>query len=149
MQMEHKFVVDVPRQKLWDFLMDVPRMATCIPGVESVEIVDANCYRGKLKVSVGPVSARFDGTVDILEMDVQQYHASLKASGADTRLGSGANVKMVMNLKDLAPTQSEMVVGTEVKILGKLGDFGQGVLNRKANDLMKEFSNRIKAALEV
>ncbi len=148
MHTEHKIEVEVPRQRLWQFLMDVPVMATCIPGVESVEALDDNAYKGKLKVSVGPISTRFDGRVDVVETDDLAFHASLKASGSDNRLASRVNAHMTMALNEISSSASEIVIHTDLAIIGKLGEFGQPFLGRKANDLMKEFSARLRKKLE-
>lgn len=128
--------------------MNVPVMAACVPGVESIEMLDANTYRGVFKVSVGPISARFDGRVDIVETDEASYHASLKATGLDNRIASRVTAQMTMLLSELSATSSEMLVKADVNLMGKLGEFGRPILIRKANDLMEQFSGRLKKALE-
>ena len=148
MHTEHRLVVQTSRQRLWDFLMNVPVLATCIPGIESVEELSANTYKGRFKVSIGPISAKFDGKVDITETDETTYRASLKASGADSRLASQVNAHMTMLLSELSTSSSEICINTDLTVMGKLGEFGQPILVRKSNDLMKEFSKRLKNRLE-
>ncbi|MBI4318615.1 MAG: SRPBCC family protein [Chloroflexi bacterium] len=149
MIIEEKFVIDFPRQRVWDFLMnDVQGVLTCVPGTEAVDVIDQENYQGLLKVKVGPVSAKFQGKVTVHERDANVYHASMIAEGTESKLSSLAKAKVSMHLNAIAETQTEVVVTGDVRILGMLGQFGQGIIKGKAHSLMGEFAGRIRARLE-
>ena len=69
MKLEQSVAVQAPKAKLWDLLMDVPRVAKCVPGVESVEALGDDKYRGTLKVSVGPIKLALQGDISITDSD--------------------------------------------------------------------------------
>src|SRR5262249_59437621 len=82
-------VIAVERERLWEFLMDVPRVARCVPGVETVEAVDADAYRGRLGVRIGPIRLSLDGTVALEERDPEAWRARMRAAARHPRLGGG------------------------------------------------------------
>jgi carbon monoxide dehydrogenase subunit G len=69
MLIKDSFVINAPQEKVWDFLFDIPRLSQCIPGIESVEVVDERNYRGKLVVRVGPIKSAFSGVVTLTEVN--------------------------------------------------------------------------------
>src|SRR3989304_5930594 len=69
MQIKDSFVIKAPQEKVWEFLFDIPKLSQCVPGIESVEVVDDKTYRGKLVVKVGPIRSEFGGTVILTEVD--------------------------------------------------------------------------------
>jgi len=69
MKFEHSATIAAPIERVWAFLMDVPSVAKCAPGVESVEPLGNDRYRGTLKISVGPIRLALQGDVYIVEKD--------------------------------------------------------------------------------
>src|SRR5439155_25045123 len=70
-------VIAVERERLWHFLMELPRVARCVPGVESIEVVDPSAYRGSLKIQVGPIRLALQGTVTVEEQDRRAWRARM------------------------------------------------------------------------
>ena len=88
-------VIPVERERLWDFLMEVPKVASCVPGVESVEAVDASAYKGGLRVQVGPIRLSLQGTMTVEEQDRSSWRARMRAEASDRRVGGGIRARLV------------------------------------------------------
>jgi carbon monoxide dehydrogenase subunit G len=139
--------IPVAREPLWDFLMDVPRVAKSLPGVESVTQIDDTTFEGALKVRVGPIALNLQGKIFLDEKDKQNWRAALRAEAKDRMAAGAVNGKTQMVLKEIAPDQTELLVETDVNILGKIGEFGQPIIRKKADAMLKEFVENIKKQL--
>jgi len=139
-------VIPVDRPRLWDFLMDVPKVGRCVPGVDAVEAVDGNAYRGGLKVQVGPIRLSLEGTITVEEQDRDAWHARMRAEAHDRRLGGGIRARMGLTL---APVEAgtRVHIDTDLAVLGKIGEFGQPFIKKKADALLEEFARNLRAAL--
>ncbi|MGE5305656.1 MAG: CoxG family protein [Alphaproteobacteria bacterium] len=139
--------IPVAREPLWNFLMDVPKVAKSLPGVEAVSQIDDTTYEGALKVRVGPIALNLKGKIVMEEKDKQNWHALLRAEAKDRMAAGAVNGKSSMVLKEIAPDQTELSVETDVNILGKIGEFGQPIIRKKADSMLKEFVENIKKQL--
>jgi len=140
-------IIPSAREPLWDFLMDVPRVAKSLPGVESVEKLDDTTYQGTLKVRVGPISLSLQGKIIVEERDRQNWRAALRAEAADRRAAGAVKGKTSMQLKERGPKETELLMETDVNILGKIGEFGQPIIRKKADQMLQEFVENIKKQL--
>lgn len=148
MILDQKVVVPAPVDRVWDFVMDVPAVASCLPGVESMEIVSDDEYIGALKVRVGPIGVRLEGKVTVVERDAEAKRAEMSVEAADRRIRGAVNAKSTMQLTDLEDGTTELAVHTDAAVLGKLGEFGQAIMRRKADQIMKEFANNMSKKIE-
>ena len=139
--------IPVAREPLWEFLMDVPKVAQSLPGVESVSKLDDTTYDGALKVRVGPIALNLLGKIIVEERDKENWRATLRAEANDRRAAGAIKGKTTMMLKALDSNQTELVVETDVNILGKIGEFGQPIIRKKADSMLKEFVENIKKQL--
>jgi carbon monoxide dehydrogenase subunit G len=139
--------IPVARERLWDFLMDVPTVAKSLPGVESVTKVDDTTYQGALKVRVGPIALNLQGKIILEEQSKENWRAALRAEAKDRMAAGAVNGKTSMTLKELGSEQTELLVETDVNILGKIGEFGQPLIRKKADSMLKEFVENIKKQL--
>lgn len=139
--------IPVAREPLWDFLMDVPRVAESLPGVESVSKIDDKTYEGTLKVRVGPISLSLQGKIIVEEQDKQNWRAALRAEANDRRAAGAVKAKTGMSLKEISANETELLVETDVNILGKIGEFGQPIIRKKADAMLNEFVANIKKQL--
>jgi carbon monoxide dehydrogenase subunit G len=144
---QQKAVIGVGREPLWEFLMDVPKVAKSLPGVESVKQIDETTYEGMLKVRVGPIGLNLSGKIILEERDKQNWKAALRAEAADRMAAGAVRGKTAMQLKELGPNQTELAVETDVNILGKIGEFGQPIIRKKADQMLNEFVENIKKQL--
>jgi carbon monoxide dehydrogenase subunit G len=145
MNLHHQITVPAPRAEVWSFLMDIPRVGKCIPGVEKVEPVGDNRYQGTVKQRVGPIGVTLEGTMTIVEADEQAGRAAMTAEGADKRIGGAVRAKMTMSVRELSPSETELTVDTDANILGRLGEFGGAVIKKKADQTMDQFAKNIRA----
>jgi len=148
MILDQKVVVPAPVDRVWDFVMDVPAVASCLPGVESMEVVSDDEYIGALKVRVGPIGVRLEGKVTVVERDAEEKRAEMSVEAADRRIRGAVNAKSTMQLTDLQDGTTELAVHTDAAVLGKLGEFGQAIMRRKADQIMKEFANNMSKKIE-
>lgn len=147
MKFTQSATLPVGSEPLWQFLMDIPRVSGCLPGVESVEQVEGDTYQGTLKVRVGPISLSLQGKIILEEKNEQEMRAALRAEAADRRAAGAVRGKSTMELKKLGPDETELVVETDVNILGKIGEFGQPIIRKKADQMLKQFIENIKKEL--
>ena len=139
-------VLPVERERLWSFLMDVPRVARCVPGVETVEAADEGGYKGRLGVRIGPIRLSLDGTVAVEEQDPAAWRARMRADANDRRLGGGIRARLSLTLTP-ADDGTRLHIETDLAVLGKIGEFGQPVIKKKADGLLEEFAKNLRAAL--
>ena len=146
MKLVQRCVLAVDRERLWDFLMDVPRVARCIPGAEVIERDGENRYRGILTVQVGPVRLALGGTLILEEQDRNGWQASMRAEASDRGAGGGIRARMTARLTP-ADAGTDLVVETDLAVLGKIGEFGQPLIKKKADGLIEAFAANVQAAL--
>ena len=139
-------VIAVAHERLWDFLMDVPGVSGCVPGVRDVEPAGDNVYRGCLEVKVGPIRLALQGTITIEAQDRAGWHARMRADASDRRLGGGIRARMQLALVP-EETGTRLRIDTDLAVLGKIGEFGQPVIRAKADTLLDEFARNLGAAL--
>lgn len=147
MKFQQKAVIPVGREPLWEFLMDVPKVAKSLPGVESVKQLDETTYEGTLKVRVGPIGLNLTGKIFLEQRDKENWKAALRAEAADRMAAGAVRGKTSMQLRELSATQTEMEMETDVSILGKIGEFGQPIIRKKADQMLSQFVDNIKKQL--
>ena len=126
MQLENEFSVPAPVSEVWKTLLDVERIAPCMPGA-TVERVDGDEVAGRIRVKVGPVTASYGGTARFVTKDEAAHRFVLEGSGRETR-GTGtasATVEVSMSEQD-ADTRVRVV--TSLEVTGKQAQFGRGVM---------------------
>lgn len=147
MIIEQRISLDAPPDRVWDFLMDVPAVGKCVPGVEAVTPLDNDRYNGVLRIRIGPISARLEGTMTLAERDADGMRARMDARGTDRRIGGAVSAKMTMRLEKRADGGTDLAVHTDAAVLGKLGQFGQAVIKRQADQLLAEFARNVSRVL--
>lgn len=139
-------VIPVERERLWDLLMDVPKVGRCVPGVETIEAVDERTYKGSLGVRIGPIRLSLDGTMAIEEQDRAAWRARMRADANDRRLGGGIRARMTLTLTP-AEAGTRLHIETDLTVLGKIGELGQPIVRKKADTLLEEFARNLRSAL--
>lgn len=147
MIVDQRVTINAPIDRAWDFLMDIPAVSKCVPGVESIEEIDKDNYIGALKVRVGPIGVKLEGRVTVAERDAEQKRAQLNVEAADKRIRGAVNGKTTMHLEEVE-NGTDLVVHTDVSILGKLGEFGQAVMRKKADQIIRQFAQNVSRELE-
>ncbi len=145
MELEHSFTVPVPKERAWDVLLDVERVAPCMPGA-TLDSVDGDEIKGRIKVKVGPISMTYVGTAKIVERDEQAGIVKLDASGKETRGAGTASASVRSVLEDQGP-QTRVTVLTTLNVTGKPAQFGRGVMNEVSGKLLSIFATNLAAML--
>jgi len=127
--------------------MDVPKVSTCVPGVQDVKPLDAENYEGTLKVRVGPIGLSLTGKITMAERDDAAGRASMTAQATDRKVGGGVQAKLGMQLEELEANEVKLTISTDANVMGKLGEFGQPVIRKKAEQMMAEFTENVKRAV--
>ncbi|HEV8536904.1 MAG TPA: SRPBCC family protein [Candidatus Limnocylindria bacterium] len=139
MKFTHAATVAAPRDKVWARLMDIPAAARCVPGVASVRPSGTDKYQGTLAVQVGPVRLVLDGDLVVTARDPSSGTASIRADAKDSRVGGAIRAAMDLALSE-KEGQTELRIATDLAVMGRLGEFGQAVIKRKADQLMQDFA---------
>ena len=145
---EKKFVIEAPRQEVWAFLTDPSRVAGCLPGAAITEQVDERTHAGTIAVKVGPVSARYKGTVRFERLDEDEGVAEIAAAGQDVRGKGGADMRMTSRVVERGPAETEVTVASTVNITGILAQFGRGMIQDVSDEMFRRFTDAMRAALE-
>jgi carbon monoxide dehydrogenase subunit G len=146
MIIEESFTIDSPLQSVWDFFLNVEQIARCMPGAE-VKQTDPNTYEGELRVKVGPIGASFGGTVTITNQ-APPNSVTANAKAKDKMTGSMVQSEFTSNFKSIGPSQTEVSYKIDVVIRGKMGTFGQTVIQDTAKRLSAEFLACVKGQIE-
>ena len=148
MKIEGEFEVEAPRSEVWSKIRDPQIMGACIPGCETVEQVDDTSYRAQVTVKVGPIKARFNLLVEVL--DEQPEHTILsRTSGEEGTRASVVNSDNVVRLADTDSGGTQVDYIADVSVTGRLGKFGLGIFRKKADQLAGQFVENFRAKLGV
>jgi carbon monoxide dehydrogenase subunit G len=140
MELDHSFTVPVPPDQAWDVLLDVERIAPCMPGA-TVDEVDDDVVNGRIKVKVGPVSLTYKGTAKFIERDPDAHVAVVEASGKETR-GAGtasATIRASM-VPDPSGSGTQVSMHTTMNVTGRPAQFGRGVIVEVGGKLVEQFA---------
>ena len=145
MELEHSFVIPVPPEQAWPVLLDVERVAPCMPGA-TVDSVDGDVIKGRIKVKVGPVAMTYTGTARFTERDEQARSITLEASGKETRGAGTASATVRSSLADEGG-QTKVVVHTTMNVTGRPAQFGRGVMAEVSGRIIEKFAANLAALL--
>jgi carbon monoxide dehydrogenase subunit G len=137
MKLEHDFEVDAELGDAWPLLLDLERIAPCMPGAQLQEI-DGDEYRGIVKVKVGPITAQYRGVARVVEADEPGHRVVLRAEGRDTRGQGNAAADIVATLQ-ADGSKTQVHVDTDLNVTGKVAQFGRGVMADVSSKLMDQF----------
>jgi len=137
MNISDEFRVGVPVDEAWRVLLDVERIAPCMPGAQLQE-VEGDEYRGIVKVKVGPITAQYKGTARIVEADEGARRIVIKADGRDTRGQGNASATVTASLA-ADGSGTRVVIDTDLNVTGKVAQFGRGVMADVSSKLLTQF----------
>src|SRR5207302_8276724 len=144
MEMDHSFTVPVPPQRAWDVLLDVERIAPCMPGA-SVDEFDGEVVTGRIKVKVGPVSLTYRGTAKFTERDPDTKVIVLEASGKETRGAGTASATVRATLEpESGGEATKASMHTTMNVTGRPAQFGRGVMVEVGGKLVEQFAQNLR-----
>ena len=145
MEFDNEFEVPVPIDQAWDILMDIERIAPCVPGAELTEVVDEKTYKGKISVKLGPVALTFNGQTTFEELDVANYSAKLKAQGTDAKGRGGAHANVAFHMEP-SDNGTKVIIATSLQLSGAVAQYGRGVgmVKDLSQQIIGQFAEKIK-----
>lgn len=147
MQLEDSFEVPAPVERVWDYMLDVEKVAPCAPGAELTEIVDDRTWKGKVNIKLGAVSLSYAGTVVMEERDEAGRRVVLRARGSETR---GKGVASALVTSTMEPTEdggTRIRISTDLSISGAVAQYGRGLIADVSQRLTGEFAECIRGQL--
>ncbi len=141
-----KIDLDVPAEKAWDFLIDINKFSTCLPGIDEIKQIDDKTFDGVISATVGPISGKFSFRSTIVESRPSEQMV-VRTEGADSVTKSTVNADMTMDLRRVADNRTEMHYRADVTIKGRLAILGDMVLRATATLILQEFARRLNKAL--
>jgi uncharacterized protein len=148
MKLEQAFEVQAPIERVWEALIDLERVAPCLPGATITDRDEDGTYHGEFKVKLGPTTASYRGTVQVQEADEAARRATLKAKGTDKRGQGGANATIVNTLTSDGGGTTRVEAVTDFTITGRLARFGRGgMIEDISNRLMRDFASCLQSRI--
>jgi carbon monoxide dehydrogenase subunit G len=148
-EFDNSFEVPLPPADAWAVLMDLRRIAPCMPGAELTDVVDEKNYKGKVAVRLGPVALTFAGLVTFEQIDNANRTARVKAQGSDSKGRGGANAVASFRVDEAPAGGSKIVVHTDLTLSGSVAQYGRGVgmIQTTAAQIIGQFANNLKAQI--
>ena len=141
----NEFTVTAPIDKAWALLTDLEQVAPLMPGAQLVGR-EGEEYLGKVKLKVGPVNSEFSGKAHFVERDESQHKALIDARGKESRGTGNAAAVVTLQLHE-AGDRTRVTVDTDLKVVGKLAQFGSGMLQQVSEKLLGQFVDALEAKL--
>ena len=146
MELDNSFTVPVPPDVAWSVLLDVARIAPCMPGA-TVDEVDGDVVNGRIKVKVGPVSLTYKGTATFTERDESARMVSVEASGKETRGAGTASAVVTASLAAAEDDSTLVTMHTTMNVTGRPAQFGRGVMVEVGGKLVEKFAENLALQL--
>lgn len=148
MKLEQSFEVRAPLERVWETLIDLERVAPCLPGAEITEAAEDGTYRGTFSVRLGPTTAAYHGELKMEELDESAHRAVMRASGQDKR-GQGSAKATIVSTMSAEGDLTSVEVDTDFTITGRLARFGRGgMIQDISNRLLKDFAECLQQRIE-
>lgn len=143
MLIENDIEVAAPVDEVWNYMLDVPRMAPCIPGAEITEDLGGGKYKGRVTTKMGPVSLRFLGDAEIVEQDQSSKRIVMKAAGSEEKGKGQANMTMTTTLQS-SGSGTRIKVAQDLDLSGAAAQYGRGMIQDVTGTLMKSFADCVQ-----
>ncbi len=142
---EGKIDLKASTDQVWDFLIDIDKFSTCLPGIDEIKQIDDKTFDGIIAAKVGPISGKFTFRSVILESRPPEQMV-VQTEGVDSVTKSTVNADMTVDLRSVAGARTQMDYRADVKIKGRLAILGDMVLRATATLILKEFVLRLQNA---
>lgn len=146
MKLEHSFEVPAPVEVTWPLLLDVERVAPCLPGAEVTERVDERTYRANMRMRLGPMQMSYEGELAIEDVDDANRTAVLRAAAGEARGQGSANAAIALAVGEI-PAGSRVSITTDLELTGRAAQTGRGLVERVADQMLGQFSECLRTKL--
>lgn len=150
MKIESSFNVNAPPDAVFAFLLDPEQVVRTVPGAELTELVDAQTFRGKLKVKVGAVQVAYAGTARVLDITEDDASATVSVSADAREIGGqgSVNAKLTVTVA-VADAGSDVALATDFTVTGRIAQFGRGVIEDVSKRLIGQMAESMRAQLSL
>jgi len=146
-QIDNAFDVKASPDRVYTFLLDPNKVVSVVPGAELVEQLDAQTFKGKVKVKVGPVTVAYEGLARIAERDDANRTATLEAEGRETTAPGSARSRSTMAVV-ASNAGSTVTISTEFTVAGRAATFGRGLMEDVSRRMVAQVADRLREQLE-
>ena len=143
-----RFELSAPIETAWAYLLDVQKIAACVPGASLSQVIDERTYEGKIEIKLGPIAVAYKGRVSLENVDEANHTVQIKAQGTESRGRGGA---MAVSTAQLTPNGqgTSAVMNTEVNVSGVVAQFGRtGIMQEVAQRLTQRFGSCVEEQLK-
>jgi len=147
MKFENTFEVDAPIDEVYAAMLDVERVAPCVPGAEVLDKTGDDNYQVAIKVRVGPISMTYKGNVEIVERDEASHRAVMRARARETRGQGTADARVTMSLAEDGERHTKGTMHADVQLAGRAAAMGRGVIQDVSAKIVSTFSDNLEAML--
>lgn len=148
LRIEETFEIRASRDLVWSWLTDPREVVQCLPGAELTEVRDPLTYAGRVKVKVGPVTIAYDGVATIEEQDHDARRIRMRAEGRESAGSGSARMTMTSTVEENAGGGSTVRVVADVDVVGRIVQFGRGMIESVSRQIFRQFSECVRATLE-
>ena len=148
MKLEHAFEVKAPLETVWARLIDIEKVAPCLPGAEVTESPDTGVYEGNFTLKLGPTTAAYAGKLQLTEVDQVNHRVTMSANGRDKR-GQGSAKATIQSSMSESEGTTHVDVVTDFALTGRLARFGRGgMIEDVSNKMVGDFVDCLRSSLE-
>lgn len=148
-KIEERFEVQAPVERVWQYLIDPKRVVHCLPGAELLEQQDEHTFLGAIKVKVGPLSMSYKGQAKFTEINAETHQVRMVGDAREVGGSGSTKVSMLSTVSPSASGGSEVVVNADIDLVGRIVQFGRGMIEEVSRQMFRQFSNCVKQQLEV
>ena len=148
-KIEERFEVQATVERVWKFLIDPQSVVQCLPGAELLETQDERTFLGSIKVKVGPLSMAYKGHAKFTEVNEQTHQVRMVGEAREVGGSGSTKVTMLSTVAPLASGGSEVLVNAEIDLVGKIVQFGRGMIEEVSRQMFRQFSACVRQQLEV
>jgi uncharacterized protein len=148
-KIEERFEVQAPVERVWKYLIDPKRVVECLPGAELLEQPDEHNFTGAIKVKVGPLSMSYKGNGKFTEVNEQTHQVRMVGDAREVSGSGSTKVSMLSTVTALPAGGAEVSVVADVELVGKIVQFGRGMVQEVSRQMFRQFSSCVKKHLEV
>ena len=148
-KIEERFEVQASVERVWKYLIDPKRVVECLPGAELIEQQDEHTFLGAIKVKVGPLSMSYKGQAKFTEINEQTHQVRMVGDAREVSGSGSTKVSMLSTVSPLANGGSEVLVNADIDLVGKIVQFGRGMIQEVSKQMFRQFSTCVKKQLEI
>ena len=148
-KIEERFEVKAPVERVWKYLTDPQRVVHCLPGAELLEQKDDGTFLGAIKVKVGPVSMSYKGQGKFTEINDETHQARIVGNAREVGGSGSTKVSMLSTVSALESGGCEVLVNADIDLVGKIVQFGRGMIEEVSRQMFRQFSSCVRQQLEI